>query len=65
MRGWGITALLFGIGGFILPLMGLRNRLLSLFGDSTPYIAGGLVILGLVLVGLSFAGDNQQDQQDQ
>ncbi|MBM4069916.1 MAG: hypothetical protein FJ271_13335 [Planctomycetes bacterium] len=53
MRGWGITLLVLGVGSFILPLMGLQFRLLNLFGQATPFLGGGLAVLGAVLVVVS------------
>ena len=54
MRSWGIYSLIFGIGSFVLPMMGLQFRILSILGNDTPYVGGALIVVGLILVGLSF-----------
>jgi hypothetical protein len=54
LLGWGVIFLIFGVGSFILPLMGVQFKLLALFGEATPYIGGGLAVIGAVLVVLSF-----------
>jgi uncharacterized membrane protein YgdD (TMEM256/DUF423 family) len=53
MRSWGIYLLIFGIGSFLLPLMGLQFKLLSLLGNSTPIVGGVLTVAGIVLLVLS------------
>ena len=53
MRGWGIMLLIFGIGSFILPLMGVQFRLMQLFGENTAVAGIGLAALGAVMVGAS------------
>ncbi len=60
MRGWGIWLLILGIGGFILPYLGLQFWILSIFGDSLPYVAGGVAAVGAVLLGLSFRDGGQK-----
>lgn len=53
MRSWGIYLLIFGIGSFLLPMMGLQFKLLTLLGNSTPIVGGLLAIAGVVLIVLS------------
>jgi uncharacterized membrane protein YgdD (TMEM256/DUF423 family) len=53
MRSWGIYLLIFGIGSFLLPMMGLQYKLLSLLGNSTPIVGGVLTVAGIVLLVLS------------
>jgi len=53
MRSWGIYLLIFGIGSFLLPMMGLQFKLLSLLGISTPIVGGVLTVAGIVLLVLS------------
>ncbi|MCE2801403.1 MAG: hypothetical protein LW724_17860 [Planctomycetaceae bacterium] len=53
MRSWGIYLLIFGIGSFLLPMMGLQFKLLSLLGNSTPIVGGVLTVAGIVLLVLS------------
>jgi hypothetical protein len=54
MRSWGIWLLVLGIGAFILPYVGLQFKILSVFGDSLPLVAGGIAVVGLGLLALSF-----------
>ena len=54
MRSWGIWMLVLGIGSFVLPYMGLQFKILSLFGESLPIVAGGMAVVGAVLLALSF-----------
>jgi len=62
MRSWGIWMLVLGIGSFVLPYMGLQFKILSLFGESLPIVAGGMAVVGAVLLALSFrAPAVQQD----
>ena len=49
-RGLGAMMLFFGAGGFALPFFGLQFRLLNIFGNSQLYIAGALVIVGLLMM---------------
>jgi uncharacterized membrane protein YgdD (TMEM256/DUF423 family) len=53
MRSWGIYLLIFGIGAFVLPMMGLQFKLLSLLGNATPLVAGLLILAGIILLVLS------------
>ena len=50
MRQAGVYCLIFGVGSFVLPMLGLQFRLLSLFGSATPLVGLGLAVLGGVLV---------------
>jgi hypothetical protein len=59
MRNAGIWMMVFGVGAFILPYFGLQFKILSIFGDSLPMIAGGLAVVGGVLLALSFRGGAQ------
>ena len=54
MRSWGIWLLVLGIGSFVLPYMGLQFKILSLFGEALPMVAGGMAVVGGVLLALSF-----------
>ncbi len=60
MRSWGLYCLLFGIGAFILPMMGLQFSILALSGEALPMVAGALILLGVVLMALSFRQPQQQ-----
>ncbi|AXQ27494.1 hypothetical protein D0B54_01820 [Solimonas sp. K1W22B-7] len=59
MRSWGIYCLVFGIGAFILPMMGMQFSILALFGEALPFVAGALIVLGVVLTALSFKQPQQ------
>ncbi len=60
MRNIGVYALLFGIAGFVLPLIGFQLSILSLFGEYLQYAAGSLIVLGVLLLGLSMLQSNPQ-----
>jgi hypothetical protein len=61
MRNAGIWMMVFGVGAFVLPYFGLQFKILSVFGDSLPMIAGGLAVVGGVLLALSFRGGPQAE----
>ena len=61
MRSWGIWLLVLGAGAFVLPYLGLQFKILSLFGESLPMVAGGMAVVGAVLLGLSFRASGQQE----
>jgi hypothetical protein len=51
LRSLGIYMLIFGVGSFILPLLGLQFRLLQLIPRNTlPICSVGLIIGGLALI---------------
>ena len=41
MRSAGIWMLVLGVGAFVLPYFGLQFKILSIFGDALPMVAGG------------------------
>jgi hypothetical protein len=45
-----IVCLLFGIGGLILPMMGLQFKVLTLVGGDNPRVALGLAVAGAVML---------------
>jgi hypothetical protein len=49
----GALLIVVGIAAFILPLFDMQLTILSAAGDKVPYIAGGAIVLGLIL---GFAG---------
>ena len=65
MRSWGIWMVILGVGAFVLPYFGLQFKILNLFGEALPMVAGGLAVIGAVLVGLSFRGEPQSSQAPQ
>ena len=42
MRNTGIFLVILGVGAFVLPMFGLQFKILSLFGEATPMVAGGM-----------------------
>ena len=54
MRGWGILLIVMGIGSFILPMMGMQFRLLSIFGEHTGIAGAAMAVIGVILLGVSF-----------
>jgi len=54
MRQWGIYLLMFGVGSFVLPMFGLQFKILSVFGESLPLVAGAMAVGGAAMVGLSY-----------
>jgi hypothetical protein len=54
MRSAGIWMLVFGVGAFMLPYVGLQFKILSIFGDALPMVAGGLAVVGAIVLALSF-----------
>jgi len=61
MTRWGIYLIIFGVISFVLPYLGLQLKLISVFGEAAPYIGGGLIVIGgiLVVVGRSKASAAQ------
>lgn len=62
MRSWGIWLLVLGVGAFILPYFGLQFKILNVFGDALPLVAGGIAVVGAVLLALSFRAASQAPQ---
>jgi type IV secretory pathway VirB2 component (pilin) len=54
MRGWGILLIALGVGSFILPMMGMQFRLLSIFGEHTGIAGAVMAVIGVILLGISF-----------
>ena len=61
MRNAGIWMMIFGVGAFVLPYFGLQFKILNMLGDSLPMVAGGLAVVGGVLLALSFRGRPQAE----
>lgn len=59
MRSAGIWLLALGVGAFILPYVGLQFKILSIFGEALPMVAGGMAVVGAVVLGLSFRTGTQ------
>ena len=62
MRNWGIWLLVLGVGAFVLPYFGLQFKILSMFGDALPLVAGGVAVAGAVALALSFRAGSQAPQ---
>jgi hypothetical protein len=60
MRSAGIWMIILGVGSFILPMIGRQFILLSWLGGATPYVGGGLAVVGLILLVLSFRQGESQ-----
>ena len=54
MRNIAIALLVLGVGAFVLPMFGLQFKILGLFGEATPMVAGGMTLVGAVMLFLSF-----------
>lgn len=63
MRQLAVWLLILGVGSFILPMMGLQFKLLSLFGEATPFVGGGMAVLGGILLGVSFVTEKNENNQ--
>lgn len=63
MRQIAVWLLVLGVGSFILPMMGMQFRLLSAFGEATPFIGGGMAVLGGILLGVSFVAEKNENNQ--
>ena len=64
MRSTGIWLLVLGIGAFVLPYFGLQFKILSIFGDALPMVAGAIALIGAVLLGLSFRGGSEAPETE-
>ena len=62
MRNGGIWLVVIGIGAFVLPYFGLQFKILSVFGDALPMVAGGVAVAGAVMLALSFRAGSQAPQ---
>jgi hypothetical protein len=61
MRQIAIFLLVMGIGSFVLPMMGLQFRLMSIFGGASSMVAIGCIIVGGVLLAISLKrGDDEE-----
>jgi hypothetical protein len=60
MVSFGVLLLILGIGTFILPLLGLQFRILSIFGPNQDIVAIGMAVVGAVLVVLGLSRGRQR-----
>lgn len=65
MRSWGIWMVILGVGAFVLPYFGLQFKILNMFGEALPMVAGGLAVVGAVLLALSFRSTAEGSQAPQ
>jgi len=56
----GIFLLVMGIGTFVLPMVGLEFRLMSLFGEYQPIAAAVAIVVGGVLTFVGLRRSNTQ-----
>lgn len=63
MRSAGIWMLILGVGAFVLPYFGLQFKILSIFGDALPMVAGGIAVIGAVVLALSFRAGQQAESK--
>ena len=63
MRSTGVWLLILGVGAFVLPYFGLQFKILSVFGEALPMVAGGMAVVGAVVLALSFRNAPQPQQQ--
>jgi hypothetical protein len=52
----GTLLLLLGLGSFVLPLVGLQFRVLSLFGENQTIAAIGMVVVGGLMLAAGSRG---------
>lgn len=63
MRSAGIWMLVLGVGAFILPYFGLQFKILAIFGEALPLVAGGMAVAGAVMLALSFRAAPQAESK--
>lgn len=45
----GALLIVLGLGAFILPMFDMQFTIFQAAGDKLPFIAGGAIVLGLIL----------------
>jgi hypothetical protein len=63
MRNAGIWFMVFGVGAFVLPYFGLQFKILNILGDALPMVAGGMAVVGAILLALSFRAAPQVESK--
>lgn len=59
----GITLLILGFGGALLPKAGFQFRILSAFGDDAPIIGGLLAVVGVILIVISASNSHERNDE--
>ncbi len=59
MRGWGVTLLLIGLGSFVLPMMGMQFKLVSIFGEYEMIAGIAMAVIGGLMV--AFGGTSEKE----
>ena len=49
-KSWGVMMMFLGAGSFLLPLIGLQFRILSIFGKSQWIVGLFLIVIGGLLL---------------
>ncbi len=59
LRNVGFLLLLLGASSFVFPLLNLRSRIMSAFGEHERIAAIACLAVGAILFGLSFRGSKE------
>lgn len=65
MKEAGGVLLLFGIGSFVLPLVGLQFKLFRLFGDKSTVVGVVVAVVGGALLAFGMKEESAAQQQAQ
>ena len=60
MRSWGVILAIIGASQFVLPKLGMQHVIFRAFHPYEIHAAVGLIVVGLVMVGLSFRKKPEQ-----
>ena len=60
LRNIGFLLLLLGASSFLFPLIGLRSRIMSAFGEHEKLLAGVFLGAGALVFALSFRGRKEE-----
>ncbi|HSI36469.1 MAG: hypothetical protein ACAI43_22830 [Phycisphaerae bacterium] len=50
MMRFGVFLLILGIGSFVLPLFDVQFKIMAVFGEAQPIVAGAMIGLGALLL---------------
>ncbi|WHT21085.1 hypothetical protein N8J89_08465 [Crossiella sp. CA-258035] len=62
---FGILLIVLGLGAFLLPLIGLRFRIMDLVEDYQPWASIGITVIGLMIVIAVIVNRKPQNTGDQ